>query len=269
MQALALTLGAAGAYLLATLRLAVGLFRPARASTAARALALALATLGLVLHAAVLYQAVFVGGGLNLGFFNALSLTTWLVAAIVVAASVNTPLENLAVLVLPLAAVVLLLAQVFPGDRLVALNRGIGFQLHLVLAITAYSVAAVAAFQALLLAYQERQLRRRRLQSALRALPPLQTMETLLFELIAGAFFLLSLTIVSGIMFLEDMFAQHVAHKTVLSLIAWLIFAILLWGRWRFGWRGRVAIRWSLGGFVMLMLAYFGSKFVLELVLGR
>jgi ABC-type uncharacterized transport system permease subunit len=129
----------------------------------------------------------------------------------------------------------------------------------------ALALAAVAV----VLAYQERQLRRKRLAGAIRALPPLQTMETLLFQLIGAGFFLLSLAIVSGAMFVDNLFGRGIGHKTVLSVIAWLILGILLWGRWRFGWRGRVAIRWSLGGFFALMLAYFGSKFVLELILQR
>jgi ABC-type uncharacterized transport system permease subunit len=94
-------------------------------------------------------------------------------------------------------------------------------------------------------------------------------MESLLFQMIATGYALLTLALVTGILFLEDIFAQHLVHKTVLSIIAWLVFGILLWGRWRFGWRGRVAIRWTIGGFIFLMLAYFGSKFVLELVLNR
>jgi ABC-type uncharacterized transport system permease subunit len=87
--------------------------------------------------------------------------------------------------------------------------------------------------------------------------------------MIATGFVLLSLALVTGALFLEDIFAQHLVHKTILSIVAWVVFAILLWGRWRFGWRGRTAIRWTIGGFVFLMLAYFGSKFVLELVIGR
>ncbi len=94
-------------------------------------------------------------------------------------------------------------------------------------------------------------------------------METLLFQMISLGFFLLSLAIVSGMMFVEDMFAQQVAHKTVLSILAWFFFGILLWGRYQFGWRGRVAIRWTLGGFFTLLLAFFGSKLVLELILKR
>ena len=94
-------------------------------------------------------------------------------------------------------------------------------------------------------------------------------METLLFQMIGAGFILLSVTLFSGFLFLQDLFAQHVAHKTVLSLIAWCVFAMLLWGRWRFGWRGQTAIRWTLSGFVFLVLAFFGSKLVLELILQR
>jgi ABC-type uncharacterized transport system permease subunit len=100
-----------------------------------------------------------------------------------------------------------------------------------------------------------------------RALPPLQTMESLLFEMIAVGFVLLSLALLSGFSFLEDMFAQRQVHKTVLSIIAWFVFGTLLWGRYRFGWRGQKALIWTLSGFVVLMLAYFGSKVVIELIL--
>jgi ABC-type uncharacterized transport system permease subunit len=87
--------------------------------------------------------------------------------------------------------------------------------------------------------------------------------------MISVGFVLLSAALVTGFLFLEDMFAQHLAHKTVLSILAWLAFGILLWGRYRFGWRGRPAIRWTLVGFAVLVLAYFGSKAVLELLLRR
>ncbi len=268
MLPVAFSLSAILLYLAATARLALPIVRGSP-ETAAKPQALALAALAVALHGVVLSQAVFVPGGLNLGFFNALSLFAWVIAAIIVVASLSQPLENLAFLGLPLAATSALLALVFPGSRMVVLDRGFGFELHLVLAIIAYSLVSVAAVQAVVLAYQERQLRRKRLAGAVRALPPLQTMETLLFQLIAAGFFVLSLAIVSGAMFVENLFGRGIGHKTVLSIIAWLILGILLWGRWRFGWRGRVAIRWSLGGFFALMLAYFGSKFVLELVLQR
>ncbi len=268
MLPVAFSLSAILLYLAATARLALPILRGGT-DAAAKPQALALAALAVLLHGVVLSQAVFVPGGLNLGFFNALSLFAWVIAAIIVVASLSQPLENLAFLGLPLAAGSALLALAFPASRMVVLDRGFGFELHLVLAIIAYSLVSVAAVQAVVLAYQERQLRRKRLTGAVRALPPLQTMETLLFQLIAAGFFLLSLAIVSGAMFVDNLFGRGIGHKTVLSVIAWLILGILLWGRWRFGWRGRVAIRWSLGGFFALMLAYFGSKFVLELVLQR
>jgi len=139
--------------------------------------------------------------------------------------------------------------------------------LLIVLSIMAYSLFAIAAVQAILLAIQDHQLRNRRPGGIIRALPPLQTMEDLLMQLILAGFILLTLALLSGFFFLEDIFAQHLVHKTVLSIAAWLVFATLLWGRWKFGWRGRTAIRWTLGGYIALMLAYFGSKLVLELLL--
>ena len=94
-------------------------------------------------------------------------------------------------------------------------------------------------------------------------------MEALLFEMIILGFTLLTLGLISGFVFLEDMFAQRLAHKTFLSIAAWLVFGTLLWGRFRSGWRGQRALIWTLVGFVVLMLAYFGSKAVIELVLGQ
>ena len=94
-------------------------------------------------------------------------------------------------------------------------------------------------------------------------------MESLLFEMIAAGFILLTLALISGFAFLQNMFAQHLVHKTVLSTLAWLVFGGLLLGRFRYGWRGRTAIIWTLSGFVILILAYFGSKAVLELMLLR
>ncbi|MGR9000150.1 MAG: cytochrome C assembly family protein, partial [Gammaproteobacteria bacterium] len=101
------------------------------------------------------------------------------------------------------------------------------------------------------------------------SLPPLQTMESLLFQMLATGLFFLTISLVSGFVFIEDVFAQHLAHKTVLSILAWLIFSALLIGRSRYGWRGQIAIQWTLIGFVSLLLAYFGSKLVLEIILKR
>ena len=141
-------------------------------------------------------------------------------------------------------------------------------QLHAWLALLAYATLAVAALLALMLWLQERALRRREFHGWLRALPPLVALETLLFRTIAAGFILLSATLLTGALFVADMFAQHLVHKTVLSVLSWLVFGCLLVGRWRYGWRGRVAARWTLAAMALLVLAFFGSKFVLELVLG-
>jgi len=127
----------------------------------------------------------------------------------------------------------------------------------------------LAAIQALVLAVQERQIRQRSLGGLMRQLPPLQSMEASLFQLIGSGFLLLTIGLITGFIFLDDIFAQQLAHKTVLSLIAWCVFATLLWGRRQYGWRGQTAIKWTLVGFLFLVLAYFGSKFVLEFILSQ
>lgn len=230
---------------------------------------LMLVAAAILLHAFTLYSSIVTPAGLNLSFFNVASLTGWLVALLWLLATLRQPLENLGIALLPMVATALA-AKIWLSSIGTALLISAGWQLqtHILVSMLAYSLLSIAAAQALLLAIQEHQLRQRKLGGVLRALPPLQTMEALLFKMIRLGFLLLSAALLSGILFLEDIFAQHLVHKTVLSFIAWVVFATLLWGRRRFGWRGRVAIRWTLGGFLTLMLAYFGSKMVLELLLG-
>jgi ABC-type uncharacterized transport system permease subunit len=142
-------------------------------------------------------------------------------------------------------------------------------KLHVTVALFAFSVLSIAAALAILLAIQERALRHRQFGPWLRALPPLTLTETLLFRLIGAGFALLSLTLLTGILFVDNLFGQHLIHKTVLSIIAWLVFGTLLYGRWRHGWRGRGAVNLTLIGMGVLLLAFFGTKLVLELILHR
>ncbi len=228
----------------------------------------AVAFAALALHGLLLHQSTFAGTDINLGFFNAISLSAWLIALTVVSASaLRQPLDNLALFALPLAALGVLLSALYPGIHLLPREQGAGPELHVATSLFAYSILTIAALQSVLLAVQERRLRNHRPGHLRHILPPLQVQESLLIQFIAVGFSLLSLSLLSGFMFLEDLFAQHLIHKTVLSAIAWLVFAILLLGRWRFGWRGPRLARWSLSGFSLLMLAYFGSKLVLELLL--
>jgi len=228
-----------------------------------------LAGIAVVLHAWLLAQTLRVPDGVDLGFFNALSCTGWLIATVLLLVSLLRPVENLGIILLPFSALSIILAWLFPVQRIVASADQWPLELHIIISILAYSMLALATVQSLLLALQNRRLRQRSPGGFVRGLPPLTTMESLLFQLIRIGFVLLSLALLSGFLFLEDIFAQSLVHKTVLSIIAWLLFGVLLWGRHRYGWRGPIAVRWTLGGFAALMLAYFGSKLVLELILQR
>jgi len=232
--------------------------------------ALAIGFVGILLHAFLLQQAMFTPGGLNFGLTNVGSLATWFVAGLLLIASLRRPIENLGIIILPLAAFSILAQVLLPTEHILTTDEthsGIG--IHILFSILAYSLLGLAAVQAMLLSIQERNLHRRNPGGFIRALPPMESMETLLFQMIIIGFVLQSMSLASGIVYLDNMFAQHLAHKTILSIIAWLVFAILLWGHWKHGWRGRVAVRWTISGFITLLLAYFGSKYVLEILLGR
>jgi len=221
------------------------------------------------LHGVLLTHYLLGGHGLNLGFFNTLSLTGWIIATVLLLTALSQPLENLGVVLFPVAALTLVLGSVFPSEQATADVLPWQIQVHALISIVAYALFTLATLQSLLLTAQHRRLRQRRPGGFLRVMPPLLTTETLLFHLLSAGFVCLSLALLSGFFFLEDIFAQHLVHKTVLSLGAWLIFGTLLWGRWRHGWRGTTIAGWTLAGFCVLMLAYFGSKFVLELLLER
>lgn len=227
--------------------------------------------LTLALLAALAHAGVFLGthsGHVDLHFFAALSLVAWVVAILTLAVNLWRPVAGMGVIVFPLAALLLALDFfIAPGTQAEALNWQI--TLHVAIALLAYSVLSISAVLAILLALQERGLRRHDPTRLVRALPPLTQTETLLFRLIGAGFVLLTLTLLTGALFVHNVMAQHLAHIIVLSVVAWLIFGTLLYGRWRHGWRGTRAVNLTLAGMVVLALAFFGSKFVLELVLHR
>ncbi len=237
----------------------------------AKATIVGLVLAAVLLHAVSLYINLQVGNGLNLGFTNATSLVAWAVVVLFLITTLYKPIVNLGVIVMPFAGFAVLMAWLWPGQHMLLPDGSALRSAHIAISVLAYGLFTLAAVQSLLLLAQERQLRTRQAAGFMRALPPLQTMETLLFQLIAVGFVLLTLTVVSGAFFSEEMFGQPLrfTHHMVLSIFAWIVFGILLLGHWRFGWRGRPAVRWTLGGFTLLVLAYLGSKFVLEIVLGR
>ena len=228
---------------------------------------LALACCALTLHGLGVTNTIFSSDGLQFGIFKVSSLIFWVINTIVLASSLKKPLHNLFVLLFPLSALAVLISIFSNSPQLLYAQLDQGLISHILLSILAYSLLTIASMQALLLAFQNHQLRSKQPTGAVRLLPPLQTMEALLFEILWAGMLLLTLSIATGFIFLHDIFAQHLAHKTLFSLLAWCIYATLLWGRHKLGWRGNTAIRWTLVGFTALMLAYFGSKLVLEVLL--
>ncbi len=226
--------------------------------------------LPLALHGWILYSGIF-GHELRFGFAQALSAMMFIGVALYWVESLFYDLEGMQPLVLPLAALAAPLPALFPGlASSGARAQAAEFKLHLALAMIAYGLFVIALLHATLMAVAERQLHRRG-TVAFPNLPPLLTLESLLFRMIGAAFVFLTLTLITGVAFSETLFgrALRFEHKTVFAVASWLIFAWLLAGRWRYGWRGRTALRWTLSGFVTLLLAYVGSRFVLEVLLGR
>jgi ABC-type uncharacterized transport system permease subunit len=223
------------------------------------------------LHSFLLYATLFSAAELRFGFSQALSATLWLTVLIYWLESLLYDVKGMQALVLPLAAVCALLPAFFSGPEMPAYTRTFVFRIHLLVAMLAYSLFTIAALHATLMTLLERRLHAGTLAGPLASLPPLMTLETLLFRILAVGFVLLSLTLASGFVFSEELFGQaaRVNHKTVFGIISWVIFAALLVGRYGWGWRGRTALRWTLAGFVALLLAYVGSMFVLEVILGR
>jgi len=225
----------------------------------------------LALHALILGRSIFADDGLHLGVGNAISAILWLTVLIYWIANFFYRLEGLQALVLPLAALGVVLAAVAPPTGALANSNFVAFKMHLVIAMLAYSLLTIASLHVLLMALLEKRLHDGAVTQVLQKLPPLLTMEALLFRIIWAGFVLLTLTLVSGVVFSEALFgkAAQLNHKTVFGVISWGIFAALLAGRQIQGWRGRVAVRWTLAGFITLVLAYIGSKFVIEVLLGR
>jgi len=227
-----------------------------------------LAILALIFHAVDIFFTMRLAGGWDLSLFTSLSVVAWLMALLAFIAGIKTPQSPPGMIIYPLVALSLILKTSLPSESVTELSSP-ALEWHILLSLAAYSLLALAALQAIILAIQEKQLHHRHIAGLFRQLPPLQTMENGLFQLVSAGFILLSLGLIAGLFFIDDLWAQHLIHKTILSLIAWCVFATLLWGRWKYGWRGRSASRWTLLGFSFLVLAYFGSKFVLEFVLNH
>ncbi|MEQ1766986.1 MAG: cytochrome c biogenesis protein CcsA [Methylotenera sp.] len=230
----------------------------------------AMIALGLIIHAWLLYQVIFTHG-FDLGFFNMLSAISWLTVLIYWVADLKHQLTSLQAFVLPPSAIFALLPASNVTNHLMPETESPLFLAHIAIALLAYSLFTFATFHALLMTVAERTLHNKPTLIKLPNFPPLMVMENLLFKIITLGFALLTVTLISGMWFSEEIFgkAMQFNHKTVFSIASWIIYGGLLYGRYQYGWRGLKAIRWTLTGFLLLVLAYVGSKFILQVLLGR
>lgn len=224
--------------------------------------------LAVLFHGVALYMPLFMGQSLALDFISSLSHIAWFSSSLLLITVFKRAVSSLGLFLLPFAVLTIVL-NIFSGHATAPTGtfENPALSVHIFVSLLAYSLLFLSSIQAILLAIQHQQLHNHHPGGLIRTLPALQDMEHLLFRLILLGVLLLSMALLSGFIFLEDLFAQHQAHKTVLSILAWIIYTILLVGHWKFGWRGRTAVRWTLIGFVFLMLAFLGSKFVLEFLI--
>ncbi|HIQ14566.1 MAG TPA: phosphohydrolase, partial [Leucothrix sp.] len=223
--------------------------------------------IALLLHIFALHFPLILGKAMALNFFTLASYVMWFISLILFITTFKRRIESLAIFILPYTILSIILSILLSTNagNFIQMKSGLG--LHVLLSLLAYSLLLLASFQALLLSYQDMRLHTHQISGLMRALPSLEDMEHLLFRFITIGVVLLTFSLISGFIYLDDLFAQRVAHKTILSLVAWVVFTILLFGRWKYGWRGRKAVRWNLAGFIILMLAFFGSKFIQEFIL--
>ncbi|MCK5812988.1 MAG: cytochrome c biogenesis protein CcsA [Cocleimonas sp.] len=222
---------------------------------------LSLWLIAVLLHAGVLYWPLL-SSGLSISLITAASHIIWLTSLMLLMTTWTRNIEALGIFILPLTAFTLLLQQTVTLDptHTIPINNGLGA--HIFTSLLAYSMLMLAAIQAALLAEQNNHLHNHKPTGFIRTLPALQDMELLLFRFITVGVVLLTIALITGFVYLDNLFGQHIAHKTFLSLFAWVIFSTLLIGHIKLGWRGRTAIRWTLAGFIILMISFFGTKII-------
>ncbi|MGY6631737.1 MAG: cytochrome C assembly family protein [Wenzhouxiangella sp.] len=254
------------AYLAAGLSLALGFFHARRSW---RLAGLALAVVALCGHGWTGYRQLSIVAGWDFNFLNSLSLVAWVVVLLLILTAFRSRLIEAGIIAFPGAALCVVLQTMVPVAPLPLDQLSDTLKIHVISSLLAYGVLSIAAINAGLLAVQEHLLRRPTRLRQLEMMPPLTVMEAMLFRLVGAGWLILTLSLGSGLLFIDDLFGQHLVHKTTLSLLSWLLFGGLLLGRWWLGWRGRRAIYWTLAAMLVLVLAYFGSKLVLEVILDR
>ena len=226
-------------------------------------------TLGAIAaHSEAIARLMYYLGPYSIGLLEAISMLAWTLAVVACFIAMEKRNRAIGAILLGLAAFGAVLTGI--GHTYVVENAP-GWELtaHILLSMAAAALLLAAAVTAIVLVFLDRRLRTRRVTHLPTALPPLDALEKVMFRLIGSGFLILTLALLTGFVFVTNLRAQHLEHKTILSCIAWVLFGVLLIGRTRYGWRGRPAVLWTLSGFGFLILSYFGSKFVLEYLLGR
>lgn len=227
-----------------------------------------LAGVAILAHSYAIVHMMRTVGPFSIGLLEAVSMLAWTIALLACLIAIERQNRAIAAILLAIAA----FGATFTGyGHSYAEESAPGWELsaHILLSMSAAALLLAAAVTALILVFMDRRLRARRLADLPAVLPPLDALEKVMFRLIGAGFAVLTLALLTGFIFVTNIWTQHLAHKTILACTAWVIFAVLLVGRMRYGWRGRSAVTGTLSGFGFLILSYFGSKFVLEYLLGR
>ena len=233
-----------------------------------KGVSLGLLMVGMLAHAALLYPYVVTLYGLNFNLFNIVSLISLLFLFFYFLFCLYRPIVSLGILAAPTALVGLTVGYIGRAPYQPITNISIGLEAHILLSLAAYCVLLMAAVQALFLRLQIRELKHHSIHRFwVNKLPSLQSMESLLFDMLLVGFVLLSIALGIGFIYVEDLMAQHIVHKTVFSLLSWLLFGALLVGNWRAGWRGKRAANMTIYAFILLAIGFVGSKFVLEMLI--
>ena len=228
------------------------------------------AVAGVLLHGVAQYAHWFAGDVPDVSLAPLLSLCALVIIVLLLTSTLTEKrLYTAGLVALPLAAIVLALELVIPHQPFTLEKMSNGIAVHMISSVLAFGLLSIAGVYAFFVFVIDHFLRRHHLNPVVRTLPPLEVLEHLLFQLITAGFLMLTVSLGSGIIFINDIFAQHLVHKTILSILTWLVFGVLLFGRWRYGWRGSLAVRMTLAGVLLLVLSYFGTKLVLEVILGR
>ena len=217
-------------------------------------------------HGIACVNALIGENGLSLTLIGVSNLVAVVMVLVVAVSSTKLPVNNIFLLLFPISIFNLLCLNLIGPGNIVPLELSTTQVAHILISISAYTALMTAALQSILLALQESRLKKPS-KGFFGLLPALETMEHLLLSMLWIGLALLSLSIVTGLIFLEDMISQRLTHHTVLTSLSWLVYAGFLVGHHIFGWRGVTAVRWNLAAFTLLVLGYFGSKFVLEYLL--